>query len=308
MVKIKRMMRICILSAGGILILALGVESSRPPYPVPSGEAREAAPVVRTFSVKEFGAKGDGVTDDSAVVFNALTAAKRAGGRVFFPPGTYLLNAPQGGPPNNRSVEFLAGLNNTEISGAGSASIIETTLKNICTFEFVTPSHLLVHDLKFVGMNGPNPSNGSNTCGANIRLDGATSSQVYRNEFAGTSNAGVWLSGALPGSPGSRENIVRDNYFHDSAVSAVWEDDCNNSDDSASCVSPADSPPFGNRIVHNLAVRVGSQLSGGVISVDSGANSTRTEVSNNYVEGGSGAGSGWQPNGIQATQRFVHRD
>ena len=37
------------------------------------------------------------------------------------------------------------------------------------------------------------------------------------------------------------------------------------------------------------------------MSVDSGATFTHTEVSSNHVEGGSGAGSGAQPNGIQVT-------
>jgi hypothetical protein len=43
------------------------------------------------FNVKsaEFGAVGDGVTDDAAAVQAAITAASLAGGTVYFPPGTY---------------------------------------------------------------------------------------------------------------------------------------------------------------------------------------------------------------------------
>lgn len=44
-------------------------------------------------SVKDFGALGDGVSDDSVAIQNAINAVTSAGGgNVVFPPGTYLLN------------------------------------------------------------------------------------------------------------------------------------------------------------------------------------------------------------------------
>jgi hypothetical protein len=45
------------------------------------------------FSVKDFGARGDGTTDDTAAIAAALTAASAKGGVVFFPSGSYRITS-----------------------------------------------------------------------------------------------------------------------------------------------------------------------------------------------------------------------
>jgi hypothetical protein len=55
-------------------------------------------------NVKDFGAKGDGVTDDTAAINNAISTGGRCGqgcdsstttpALVYFPPGTYMISAP----------------------------------------------------------------------------------------------------------------------------------------------------------------------------------------------------------------------
>lgn len=47
----------------------------------------------KVISVKNFGAVGDGITDDSAAIQNAIDAS--AGKTIYFPPGTYIVNALQ---------------------------------------------------------------------------------------------------------------------------------------------------------------------------------------------------------------------
>jgi hypothetical protein len=42
------------------------------------------------FNVRQFGAVGDGKADDTKSIQNAITAARTAGGIVFFPPGIFL--------------------------------------------------------------------------------------------------------------------------------------------------------------------------------------------------------------------------
>lgn len=47
------------------------------------------------FSVKDFGAKGDGVYSDSdAINAAALAAFNNGGGEIFYPPGVYLIDSP----------------------------------------------------------------------------------------------------------------------------------------------------------------------------------------------------------------------
>lgn len=58
--------------------------------PLPSAVVRSAADrLAEVLSVKDFGAKGDGATDDTAAIQAALEAAPDHGGVVFFPAGTY---------------------------------------------------------------------------------------------------------------------------------------------------------------------------------------------------------------------------
>ena len=53
--------------------------------------------VSESVSVLDFGAKGDGVTDDSNAINRALhSVVRKGGGQVIFPPGTYSIAAQLG--------------------------------------------------------------------------------------------------------------------------------------------------------------------------------------------------------------------
>lgn len=71
-------------------------------------------------NVRDFGAKGDSVTDDWAAIMAAVnwTTGNNQRGTVYFPPGTYLVSAPINfnGIPNNTATYFFL--------GEGGASVI----------------------------------------------------------------------------------------------------------------------------------------------------------------------------------------
>lgn len=83
------------------------------------GAGTTGDPVVTTGSmatnVKDFGAKGDGTTDDTAAIQSAITSLGSQGGTVFLPPGNYLLN---GASPLNLNVPV-----NLQGAGHGATSI-----------------------------------------------------------------------------------------------------------------------------------------------------------------------------------------
>lgn len=55
----------------------------------------------QVFNVKAYGAKGNGVTDDTRAVNSAISAAQVKGGMVLFPPGVYELRNPNPVNPRN---------------------------------------------------------------------------------------------------------------------------------------------------------------------------------------------------------------
>jgi hypothetical protein len=65
----------------------------RPPTtaPAPTGTSGTAVPPSTVIDVRQYGATGDGKTDDTAAIQRAIDAIPAAGGTVMFPTGTYIV-------------------------------------------------------------------------------------------------------------------------------------------------------------------------------------------------------------------------
>ncbi len=87
-----------LLLALAIPVLALAqtqieLQQSKYVAPLGSGTPRSgAAKMSDTLSVKDYGAKGDGHSDDLPAIQRAFAALAGSGGRILFPPGTYTVS------------------------------------------------------------------------------------------------------------------------------------------------------------------------------------------------------------------------
>ncbi len=91
------------------------------------------------FSVKSYGAKGDGVTDDAPAILAAIAAVPGQGGIVYFPPGVYLLNS---------SIVVNARTNLTFVGAGVSATRLQMNANGVTVLSFAgVCSHITIRDL-----------------------------------------------------------------------------------------------------------------------------------------------------------------
>lgn len=107
-----------------------------------AGETQVMATAPRLVSVKDFGAKGDGLADDTAAV-RAAVANVASGGHLVFPKGTYRIsNIP------------LANLSHVDISGRNAILRLFGAPEHTGSvgFQFIgTCTDVTIHDLTIIG-------------------------------------------------------------------------------------------------------------------------------------------------------------
>lgn len=110
----------------------------------PGGTALSVGSVLTGIqvSVKSFGAKGDGLAIDTTAIQAAINfVVSKGGGVVYFPPGTYLIDA---------SLSMSAAVSGVTFSGAGQgSSIIKQTGGALNVFTLSNASNTTIQNLGF---------------------------------------------------------------------------------------------------------------------------------------------------------------
>jgi len=116
-----------------------------------SGVARTVDSKLKdTVSVKDFGAVGDGVTDDTAAYLAAIATGKN----VYFPKGTYFV-APVASPTINARLSGAVLSSGQTVFGDGASSVIKWNTgvaATVQTLMMITSGlNIVVRDLRFTG-------------------------------------------------------------------------------------------------------------------------------------------------------------
>jgi parallel beta-helix repeat protein len=162
------------------------------PSPTPGLTLATCAPAPTSsavLSVKDspYNAKGDGVTDDTLAIQNAITAMGGTGGTVYIPPGTYMINALR----YANILGLLVNVNNLTINLDRNA-ILKVIPNGSTNYELmrITGSNVKVVGGTLVGDRYQHTGTGGewgygiNIYGSNNYIDGVTSSLMWGDGFA----------------------------------------------------------------------------------------------------------------------------
>lgn len=170
-----------------------------------------------TISVKDFGAIGDGITDDTAAVQAAVDAVSVTGGCVYFPAGTYLLTGTAGadGIVTGVNVPYTGtGINANSkavlLKGDGAKSILKANSPNMFVVRFST-NNSAMEDLCILG----NDTSTGLALVASTSTSSVTSRAIIHNNFSRLLIGGCGENGILLQCPIGPDNGVYYNNFSD---------------------------------------------------------------------------------------------
>lgn len=188
-----------------------------------------------TVSVMDFGAVGDGVTDDTAAIQAAIDSGA---GSVFFPAGTYLVSKTSAFssdfPNNDQPCLFVKSKTNFKLYGEGGAKLI-TTVHAQGILELQLCSDVVIDGLEFQGAgNYPQldgttgrGEKGTNTQGYNSASNGWG---FYKNNSFNTSAlTSGGFGGAFPqwgGGTATTWGVWNDGYIGNVAYGVLIHNGC----------------------------------------------------------------------------------
>ena len=171
---------------------APGAPGSQGPRGVP-GPA--GTPQIIYVNVKDFGAHGDGVTDDTNAIQSAISAAN--GLVVWFPPGTYLCNA-----------LIVISANFTTLAAINGTAILKKFPGSTPSIIRVTGNYCTIQDLQFDGSSVVS----GNSC---VEVPG-TFNKIIRCFMANATGHGIVLDGSI-GQGSASNNWIEECYIHNNA-------------------------------------------------------------------------------------------
>lgn len=132
------------------------------------------------YNVKDYGATGDGATDDYPAIAAAIAAIPAAGGTLSFPPGTYVVSA-----------DPTIGGSNITVRGAGWGSVIKAKAATSANCLKITGTNVTVENLAVDGNRANQPTGITYTQRSGIFTLGATNVTIRNCLVAHTGSAGV---------------------------------------------------------------------------------------------------------------------
>lgn len=214
-----------------------------------------------------YGAKGDGVTDDTTAIFNALTAAAASGGTVYLPEGTYIT---QGHFFTGNGISVIgAGQGATTVrlkSGLSANNVFTTNGMSDCLFANMT---IDCNRQNYVGSSGAEAINitlGQRNTVRNIRITNALQNGIVVAGAPYTLIDGCVIDNASPvlgrkdiwvgksGSTHSTGTIVSNCSMLSSGITIGDSDDVTVRGCTATCSVATDGPLYVGQGVHRIRV------------------------------------------------------